>query len=131
MKQADNNKLKQKQTIKTIQTVQNKITNPNYVCKPKDKIDTIDLKIIRLLSRDCRRSFNNISSLVSITPNAVKERINTMVCNSIIQNFIVNVNPVLFGYEKECFLMLTHFKRTAISTKNISDHMTKQLSLVG
>jgi DNA-binding Lrp family transcriptional regulator len=53
----------------------------NYVCKPKHEIDTIDLKIIRCLSRDCRASCRDISSIVGMTPNAIKERISTMVCN--------------------------------------------------
>src|SRR5437764_1144709 len=87
----------------------------NYVCKPKDKIDTVDLKIIRCLSRDCRASYRDISSIVGITPNAIKERINTMVCNDIIQSFILNVNPVLFGYEKE----------TSLSTKTVTRRLEK------
>ena len=95
-------------------------------------MDAIDLKIIRLLSRDSRRSYKDISSTVGITPNAVKERINAMVCNGTIQSFIVNVNPVLFGYEKECILMLKHFKITTTpTTKIISDHIIKQLNLIG
>jgi DNA-binding Lrp family transcriptional regulator len=101
----------------------------NYVCKPKDKIDTVDLKITRCLSRDCRVSYRDISSIVGITPNAIKERINTMVCNGIIQSFTVNVNPALFGYEKECFLTVKHFnkKTTTIS----QDDIIKQLNLLG
>ena len=79
-----------------------------YGCKPKDKIDTIDLEIIQCLSRDCRASYRDISSVVGITPNAIKGRINKMVCNGIIQSFIVNVNPGLFGYEKECLLTVKH-----------------------
>jgi DNA-binding Lrp family transcriptional regulator len=80
------------------------MTSSDYYCKPKDKIDTFDLKIIKCLSRDCRASYRNIASSVGLTPNAIKERINTMVCNGVIQSFIVNVNPALFGYQKECFL---------------------------
>lgn len=105
------------------------MTSSNSVCKPKDKIDTIDLKIIRRLSRDCRASYREISSIVGLTPNAIKERINTMVCNGIIQNFIVYVNPVLFGYEKDCILTARHIhkKTTTIS----EDAIIKQLNLLG
>jgi DNA-binding Lrp family transcriptional regulator len=103
----------------------------NYACKPKYEIHTIDLKIIRCLSRDCRASYSDISSIVGITPNAIKERISTMVCNDIIQSFIVNVNPALFGYEKECFLTLKHFHNKT-TTKTISeDDIIKQLNLLG
>ena len=107
------------------------MTTSNYVCKPKDDIDTVDLKIIICLSRDCRASYKDISSVVGITPNAIKERINTLVCNGIIQSFIVNVNPALFGYEKECFLIVKHFyKKTKITTIN-KDDIIKQLNLLG
>jgi DNA-binding Lrp family transcriptional regulator len=102
----------------------------DYFCKPKDKIDTFDLKIIKCLSRDCRASYRNIASSVGLTPNAIKERINTMVCNGVIQSFIVNVNPALFGYQKECFLTVKHFYKkttTTISENNI----VKQLNLLG
>jgi DNA-binding Lrp family transcriptional regulator len=54
--------------------------------------------------RGCRASYRDIYSIVGITPNAIKERINMMVCNGIIQSFIGNINPALFEYEKECFL---------------------------
>ena len=52
-----------------------------------------------------------------------------MVCNGIIQSFIVNVNPALFGYERECFMTVKHFykKTTTIS----EDDIVKQLNLLG
>ncbi|HEY7569913.1 MAG TPA: AsnC family protein [Nitrososphaeraceae archaeon] len=78
----------------------NSKTKTKHVCKPKDKIYIIDLEIVQCFSRDCRASYRDISSVVGITPNAIKERINKMFCNDIIQSFIVNVNPGLFGYEK-------------------------------
>jgi hypothetical protein len=87
MEQVDNNKLTQVKVYNKT-TYALKMAGSNYVCKPKDKIDTIDLKIIRCLSRDCKASYRDISSIVGITPNAIKERINMMVCNGIIQSFI-------------------------------------------
>jgi DNA-binding Lrp family transcriptional regulator len=105
------------------------LTSSNYVCKPKDKIDTVDLKIIRCLSKDCRASYRDISSIVGLTPNAIKERINTMVCNGVIQSFIVYVNPVLFGYEKDCILTVKHIHK--ITTTISEDAIIKQLNLLG
>jgi DNA-binding Lrp family transcriptional regulator len=52
------------------------MVGPNYLCKPKYKIDRIDLEITKCLSRDCRLSYRDISSIAGITPNAIKERIN-------------------------------------------------------
>ncbi|HJT48827.1 MAG TPA: AsnC family transcriptional regulator [Nitrososphaeraceae archaeon] len=107
------------------------MTSSKYICKPKDKVDTIDLKIIKCLSRDCRMSYREISSIVGLTPNAIKERINTMVCNGIIQSFIVNVNPSLFGYEKECLLTLKHFYKKTMTTITREENIVKQLNLLG
>ena len=60
----------------------------------------IDLTMINSLSLDFRIPYRNIASTVGITPNAVKEIINKMTSNVIIQNFLVRVNPVIFRYEK-------------------------------
>jgi len=60
-----------------------------------------------LLARDCRAPYRNISSIVGITTNAVKERIGRMVSNGIIQKFVVT-----FGYEKECILIIRHIDKT-------------------
>ncbi|HZA07561.1 MAG TPA: winged helix-turn-helix transcriptional regulator [Nitrososphaeraceae archaeon] len=75
------------------------------------RLDNTDLQIIRLLARDCRTPYRNISSIVGITTNAVKERIGKMVSSGIIQKFVVLVNPIIFGYEKECILILRHIDK--------------------
>ena len=69
-------------------------------------IDDIDLRIIKLLARDSRSPYKDIASTVGISLNATKDRINRMVSNGAIERFAVRINPVIFGYEKECILML-------------------------
>ena len=90
------------------------------------RLDNIDLQIIRLLARDSRTPYSNIASAVGITANAAKERINKMVSNSIIQAFLVRINPVIFGYEKECILTLRRIGKP-IKEQDILN----RLSLVG
>jgi DNA-binding Lrp family transcriptional regulator len=53
-----------------------------------------------------------------------------MVCNGVIQSFIVNVNPALFVYEKECFLTVKRFYKKTTITIN-EDNIVKQLNLLG
>jgi Lrp/AsnC family transcriptional regulator, leucine-responsive regulatory protein len=55
------------------------------------RLDDIDLQIIRLLARDSRTSYKNIASAVGITSNASKERINKMVSNGVIDDFLVRI----------------------------------------
>ena len=74
-------------------------------------LDKLDLKIISLLSRDCRISYRNMASIVNLTPNAVKARANKMISKGIIKNFIVRANPALFGYEIECSITIQNVGR--------------------
>jgi DNA-binding Lrp family transcriptional regulator len=76
------------------------------------RLDNSDLQIIRLLARDSRTPYRNIASAVGITSNAAKERINKMVSNGVIRSFVVRINPVIFGYEKECILIIRHIHKT-------------------
>ena len=76
------------------------------------RMDNIDLQIIRLLARDSRTAYRNIAFTVGISTNAVKERISKMISNDIIQKFVVTVNPALFGYEKECIIVLKRVNKT-------------------
>jgi DNA-binding Lrp family transcriptional regulator len=59
------------------------------------RVDSIELHIVRLLARGFRTTYKNIAIAVGITPSAAKKRINKMVLNSVIHNFVVVVNPVI------------------------------------
>jgi DNA-binding Lrp family transcriptional regulator len=90
-------------------------------------VDKIDLKIINSLTGDCRTPYRNIAERVGITPNAVKARVNKMISQGIIQNFVVRINPVIFGYEKECILTVRHYYKSMKEDQDI----VKKLNLLG
>jgi DNA-binding Lrp family transcriptional regulator len=77
----------------------------------KAVLDGLDLKIISLLSMNCRVSHRNISSSVGLRPNAVKSRVNKLISCGIIKDFIVRVNPAIFGYEKEYSLTIRNIDK--------------------
>jgi DNA-binding Lrp family transcriptional regulator len=54
----------------------------------------------------------DIASTVGISTNAAKVRINKMISNGVIQSFRVLVNPIIFGYEKECYLRVKNIDKT-------------------
>jgi DNA-binding Lrp family transcriptional regulator len=89
-------------------------------------LDKLDLKIISLLSRDCRISYRNMASIVNLTPNAVKARVNKMISKGMIKNFIVRANPALFGYEIECSITIQNVGR-----KMKEEHIVDKLNLFG
>lgn len=76
------------------------------------RLDNTDLQILRLLARDSRTPYSNIASAVGITPSAAKERINKMISDGAIQSFVIFVNPAIFGYQKECILILRNVDKT-------------------
>ncbi|HEX9319427.1 MAG TPA: AsnC family transcriptional regulator [Nitrososphaeraceae archaeon] len=81
---------------------------------------------MKLLSRDSRTPYRNIASEVGIMPSAVKERINKMVTNSAIRSFVLFVNPVILGYEKECILTIRYIDKTIKEQE-----MLNKISLLG
>src|SRR5919202_3964791 len=88
----------------------------------KAMLDKFDLKIISLLSENGRISYRNISTMVDLTPNAVKVRVNKMISSGIIKEFVMRVNPSLFGYEKEFSLTIRNINRK-IKEDNIIDKL--------
>jgi len=89
-------------------------------------LDNIDLQIIRLLARDSRTPYRSIAADVGITQGAAKERINKMLSIGVIQLFVVLINPIIFGYEKLCVLIVKNITKT---TKE--QDLFKKLSLLG
>ena len=92
----------------------------------KAVLDELDLKIISLLSMNCRVSYRNISLTVGLTPNAVKSRVNKLISSGIIKDFIVRVNPAIFGYEKEYSLTIRN-----IGKMDKEDSVINKLNLLG
>ena len=90
------------------------------------RLDNIDLQIIRLLARDSRTPYRSIAGDVGITQGAAKERIKKMLSNGVIQKFVVLINPIIFGYEKLCVLIVKNITKT---TKE--QDLFKKLSLLG
>ena len=90
------------------------------------RVDNIDLQIVRLLARDSRTPYNNIASVVGITPSAAKKRVNKMISNGVIHRFVLVVNPAIFGYEKLCFLIVRNIDKTIKE-----QDLFKRISLLG
>jgi Lrp/AsnC family transcriptional regulator, leucine-responsive regulatory protein len=89
-------------------------------------VDSTDLQIIKILARDSRTSYKSIAAGVGITQGAAKERINKMLLNEVIQKFVVLINPIIFGYEKLCVLIVKNIDKT---TKE--QDIFKKLNLLG
>ena len=91
-------------------------------------VDKIDLHILSLLYANCRTPYRSIASTVGLSANAVKTRVKKMISKGIIKKFIVKVNPAIFGYEKQCFLVVRNSDKIITKEK---DYVFNQLNLLG
>jgi DNA-binding Lrp family transcriptional regulator len=71
-------------------------------------LDKTDLDILAILARDCRTSYNKISSLIGLTPKSVKARVKNMVSGGVIERFVTRVNPAAFGYKTANLVIKTN-----------------------
>jgi len=72
-------------------------------------IDVIDRKILGILNDNARLSFADLGRKISLSPSAVRERVQKMEDNGVIQNYRTHVNHKKIGYELEAFILLKIF----------------------
>jgi DNA-binding Lrp family transcriptional regulator len=82
-------------------------------------VDKTDLHILSLLYANCRTPYRSIASTVGLSANAVKTRVKKMISKGIIKKFIVKVNPAIFGYEKQCFLLVRNIDKIITKEKDV------------
>jgi DNA-binding Lrp family transcriptional regulator len=90
----------------------------------RQSLDDKDLKIIRILSKDCRESFMSIGSAIGMTSKSVKARVDRLISTGVIEKFVVKVNPVALGYGTGCMLIVREH------TANTED-IVNRLNLLG
>jgi DNA-binding Lrp family transcriptional regulator len=102
-------------------------------------MDKTDLKIINILSNNCRTSNNSIGRSVGLNPKSVKARIDKLVEDGIIQEFILHINPIIFGFQKDHLLVLNEEDANSLSGNNKNrshvssldiDQIIKRISMV-
>lgn len=62
------------------------------------KLDKINKRILFELDNNCRISDNQLAKIVNRSREAVRNRINKLVKDNIIQGFITTINPSKYGY---------------------------------
>jgi len=63
-----------------------------------NKLDNYDMKILAILTIDCRTPDRQIGKKVGLSGVSVKSRITKMVRSGVIQNFTIKVEPPSLGY---------------------------------
>lgn len=63
----------------------------------KERLDAIDIEIIRLLQADGRRSYADIATALKLSPSSIQQRANRLMQNGLLKVRAV-VNPQLMGF---------------------------------
>src|SRR3989344_7296927 len=63
------------------------------------KLDKIDLEILRLISKNSRIGYIEMSKDLNLTPNAIKYRIKNLENSGIIQGYTISLDIKKYGYE--------------------------------
>jgi DNA-binding Lrp family transcriptional regulator len=69
-------------------------------------MDTIDAQIIALMRENSRRSFQDIGSRVSLSPPAVKRRVDRLEATGVLQGYTAVVDPAAMGWTTHAFVAL-------------------------
>ncbi|WP_010246445.1 Lrp/AsnC family transcriptional regulator [Acetivibrio cellulolyticus] len=80
-------------------------------------IDQTDLEIIKMLTQNSRKQWQDIGEIVHLTGQAVKNRVNRLEKLGVIEGYTVNINSKKLGLEVTAFI--TIFMKT-------TDHMSFQ-----
>jgi DNA-binding Lrp family transcriptional regulator len=70
------------------------------------KMDDIDLKIIQLLSLDARISYRSLGRSVGLSTNATKTRLNRLIHDGMIQQFVAFLDLAILGYPRIYYLLV-------------------------
>jgi Lrp/AsnC family transcriptional regulator for asnA, asnC and gidA len=71
----------------------------------KEKIDTIDIEIIRLLQADGRRSYADIATVLNLSPSSIQQRAHRLIENGLLKIRAV-VEPQLMGFPVSAMIAL-------------------------
>jgi DNA-binding Lrp family transcriptional regulator len=87
-------------------------------------LDELDMKILNVLTRNSRVSYNTLGKEIGLTAKSVKARVKKMGSGGIFGNFIARVNPSVLGYSK---FWLVYVKKS----KGDEKHIQQSLRLLG
>ena len=69
-------------------------------------VDSIDIQLLGILRENSRLSFADLGRKISLSPSAVRERVQKMEDIGVIKKFDIQVDNRKLGYELEAFILL-------------------------
>jgi DNA-binding Lrp family transcriptional regulator len=87
------------------------------------RIDEMDIQILKILTQNSRTSYRTIGKTLGISVNTARSRINDLILNKAIEQFITLVNFSLFGYSE----VLTILLKVSKNRHNVTDKVAKSI----
>ncbi|MEY3239665.1 MAG: hypothetical protein RIR11_1103 [Bacteroidota bacterium] len=72
-----------------------------------EKLDKIDLKILRILQENSKITNLDLSKKIGLSPAPTLERVKKLEQSDIIQSYHANVNPIQMGLNVKTFVLVT------------------------
>jgi DNA-binding Lrp family transcriptional regulator len=79
-------------------------------------LDIIDIQILELLRENARRRLTDIALQLSLTPAAIKYRIQRLIESGIIHKFTILIDQKKIGYEILAFLIIYATSKTRVTS---------------
>ncbi|WP_299767725.1 Lrp/AsnC family transcriptional regulator [uncultured Dokdonia sp.] len=73
-------------------------------------INSIDNKLLAILKDNSRLSFADLGRKINLSPSAVRERVQKMEDNEVIEKYSIQINQRKLGYDIEAFILLKVFQ---------------------
>lgn len=92
-------------------------------------MDDLDRQVIGCLLRDARATFAEIGEEVSLSPSAVKRRVDRLVASGAVRGFTAVVDPVALGWSTEAYVEL--YCKGTVSPQELRRSLEKVPEVVG
>lgn len=72
-------------------------------------VDTVDKQLLDVLKENSRLSFADLGRIISLSPSAVRERVQKLEVTGVIKKYGAQIDNKKLGYELEAFILLKVF----------------------
>ncbi len=74
--------------------------------QPKEVLDELDLKIIRLLGEDARKSYREIAEQLGVAPGTVYSRTKRLMDDKVIKAYVPMIDPSKVGFDVSALILI-------------------------
>lgn len=72
-------------------------------------VDATDLKLLEILKENSRLSFADLGRKINLSPSSVRERVQKMEDEGVIQKYNIQIDNKKIGYDLEAFILVKVF----------------------